>query len=116
MHEQTSREAMRVMRQAGTEMSGSNGSLGVPGHTINRSNGLGQPRQVLLKRTEESQAKMGAMCCHRGPDNRNAPVLTQFNESNALQYPVLKLNRSSNETAGHSNVVTRLWLSTTTTM
>ena len=69
MHEQTSREAKRVMRQAGTEMSGSNGSLGVPGHTISRSNGLGQPRQVLLKRTEESQAKMGAMCCHRVPDN-----------------------------------------------
>ena len=63
---------MRVMRQAGTEMSGSNGSLGVPGHTINRSNGLGQPRQVLLERTEEkSQAKMedNVLCCHRVSGN-----------------------------------------------
>lgn len=68
---ETPREAMRVMRRAGAETSGSNGSLDVPGHTINRSNGLGQPRQVLLNTGQRMEAKRrgNVLCCHQALGN-----------------------------------------------
>ena len=50
------------MRQAGTEMSGSNGSPGVPGHTINQSNGLGSAQTSLIGKGREITGKDGGQC------------------------------------------------------